>query len=209
METACIAVTSGGREVRSRQNKLIENEALAEVQLAAFPWEFPPPLPPSLENERGTRVLRNPRGSLDERASKPLVRPPLREGSVWITDGRAEKQCYPLREAATRPSENRVIRSYPFDYERDGKGKGCSSSPYFSTPRSLWPRIFHCLDRVATLVGTRLEDRRKGGGGIIETSRIEISRIFHREEEWVRERRLSSPPLPPSKNPFSFLAKDK
>lgn len=193
METACIAVTSGGREVRSRQNKLIENEALAEVQLAAFPWEFPPPLPPSLENERGTRVLRNPRGSLDERASKPLVRPPLREGSVWITDGRAEKQCYPLREAATRPSENRVIRSYPFDYERDGKGKGCSSSPYFSTPRSLWPRIFHCLDRVATLVGTRLEDRRKGRG-IIETSRIEISRIFHREEEWVRERRLSSPP---------------
>lgn len=93
------------------------------------------------------------------------VRPPLREGSVWITDGRAEKQCYPLREAATRPSENRVIRSYPFDYERDGKGKGCSSSPYFSTPRSLWPRIFHCLDRVATLVGTRLEDRRKGRGG--------------------------------------------
>lgn len=72
METACIAVTSGGREVRSRQNKLIENEALAEVQLAAFPWEFPPPLPPSLENERGTRVLRDPRGSLDERASKPL-----------------------------------------------------------------------------------------------------------------------------------------
>lgn len=35
-------------EVRSRQNKLIENEALAEVQLAAFPWEslsLPPPVP--------------------------------------------------------------------------------------------------------------------------------------------------------------------
>lgn len=190
--------------MRSRQNKLIENEALAEVQLAAFPWEFPPPLPPSLENERGTRVLRNPRGSLDERASKPLVRPPLREGSMWITDGRAEKQCYPLREAATRPSENRVIRSYPFDYERDGKGKGCSSSPYFSTPRSLWPRIFHCLDRVArhprrNTAGGSTEGE---GGGIIETSRIEISRIFHREEEWVRERRLSSSPPPFEKSFF-------
>lgn len=66
-------------EVRSRQNKLIENEALAEVQLAAFPWEsLSLSLRPSLENERGNTRSPKPRGSLDENskerrgASKPL-----------------------------------------------------------------------------------------------------------------------------------------
>lgn len=67
-------------EVRSRQNKLIENEALAEVQLAAFPWEsLSLSLRPSLENERGdTRSPKPKRGFLDENskerrgASKPL-----------------------------------------------------------------------------------------------------------------------------------------
>lgn len=66
-------------EVRSRQNKLIENEALAEVQLAAFPWEsLSLSLRPSLENERGDTRSPKLRGSLDENskerrgASKPL-----------------------------------------------------------------------------------------------------------------------------------------
>lgn len=65
-------------EVRSRQNKLIENEALAEVQLA-FPWEsLSLSLRPSLENERGDTRSPKPRGFLDENskerrgASKPL-----------------------------------------------------------------------------------------------------------------------------------------
>ena len=68
-------------EVRSRQNKLIENEALAEVQLAAFPWEslslslsLPPPVPRERTGREGedTRSSK-PRGSLDERIRKSVV----------------------------------------------------------------------------------------------------------------------------------------
>lgn len=131
--------------MRSRQNKLIENEALAEVQLAAFPWEsLSLSLRPSLENERGgggDTLLRNPvvpwTRIRKRRASKPLLRRKRRlpnlprdeggRGAAWpiTTDGRAEKQSYPLREAGPacerRPSENRVIRSRASEMEWKGE----------------------------------------------------------------------------------------
>lgn len=105
-------------EVRSRQNKLIENEALAEVQLAAFPWEslslsLSLSLRLSLENERGGEgghaFFETPwflgRENSKERGRNPCVKTYLTfqrgggRGAWPITDGRAEKQSYPLREA--------------------------------------------------------------------------------------------------------------
>lgn len=164
--------------MRSRQNKLIENEALAEVQLAAFPWEslsLSPSARPSRTNG-GTRVLRNPvvpwtrirkRGVERRNPCENDLTSPRRGGrGAWpITDGRAERQSHPLR---SRVRENPI--AYPFDRERGRERE-----------RSLPARpIFRPLVR--------------RGEKNIGTSRIGISRIF--SKGWGRTKVSFIPPSP-------------